>query len=61
VNYNLQGALEQADQIKQELVDGGVPISGRNIRVMVNSLMRTGSGFALAMTPNGPAIKRAER
>jgi hypothetical protein len=53
--------LEQAGHIKQELVDGGVPISGRNIRVMVNSLMLIGSGFALAMTPNGLAIKRAER
>jgi hypothetical protein len=49
--------LEQAGHIKQELVDGGVPISGRNIRVMVNSLMLIGSGFALAMTPNGPVIK----
>lgn len=52
----LQGALGQAGHVKQELVDGIVLISGRNICVTVNFLKQTGSGFALAMTPNGPAV-----
>jgi hypothetical protein len=35
MNYHMQGARGQAGHVKIKLVDGGVPISGRNLFVMV--------------------------
>jgi len=34
----MQGVRGQAGHVKQYLVDGEVPLSGRNLCVMVNSL-----------------------
>ena len=35
VNDHMQGALGQAGHVKQNLVDGLVPVSGRNLIIML--------------------------
>jgi hypothetical protein len=57
----MQGARGQVGHVKIKLVDGIVPISGRNVHVIVDSLNGDILSVRKAMKPNGPAIKRAER
>jgi hypothetical protein len=35
----MQGVLEQAGDVKQKLIDDGVPVNGRNLFVMINFVM----------------------
>jgi hypothetical protein len=47
--------MDESCHVKIKLVDDGVPISGRNLSVMINCL-KAGGRVVVAMKPNGPAV-----